>query len=270
MDRTVKGHKVHDVGDGDNPDAEVVRVVHISDTHMHHDRLILNIPDGDILVHSGDFSCFSLRKFCRSSDHKEVMREANLFFEKLPHRHKIFVAGNHEVNFEKRHREELQSFLPNALYLQDSSATVEGIHFYGAPWNVSRMTSFANGFAKNQTAIAQCWDSIPEDTDVLVTHMPPRGVLDLASQRYFIERLVAGRGVCKTCGKYHHGFGHWGCLALRDAIFLETRAKLHLFGHVHECNGVEKIGNITFSNAAMHFTPTANVFDFYKNPNDSW
>lgn len=215
--------KVHKVGDVDNPDTEVVRIVHISDTHMHHDRLILNVPDGDILVHSGDFSCFALRKFFRSSDHKEVLREANSFFGKLPHKHKIFVAGNHEVNFKNRSREELQSFLPNALYLQDESAEIEGIHFYGAPWNVSRLTSYANGFSRSRTDIRQCWRSVPAETDVLVTHMPPRGVLDLAAQRYFLERLLAGRGACKTCGKCHDGFGHWGCSTLRDTIVRRTR-----------------------------------------------
>eukprot|EP01083_Nonionella_stella_P100841 284973_1 len=34
---------------------ERIRIVHISDTHLNHNEYLNHIPDGDILVHSGDF-----------------------------------------------------------------------------------------------------------------------------------------------------------------------------------------------------------------------
>ena len=74
---------------------------------------------------------------------------------KLPHRHKIVIAGNHEllfdenyVNFEKKRlnpgylkyiEEErdissTKKLLTNCVYLQDSEVTVYGLRIYGSPW----------------------------------------------------------------------------------------------------------------------------------------
>lgn len=35
-----------------------MRIVHISDTHGHHSQL--RLPQGDVLVHSGDFSDYGI------------------------------------------------------------------------------------------------------------------------------------------------------------------------------------------------------------------
>lgn len=71
-----------------------------------------------------------------------------LLSETLPHRHKIVIAGNHEISLDDRlpflnqshtvspsdgvqHPREL---LTNCCYLQDAFVMVAGYKIYGAPW----------------------------------------------------------------------------------------------------------------------------------------
>jgi 3',5'-cyclic AMP phosphodiesterase CpdA len=65
------------------------RIVCISDTHNFHEQI--RIPDGDILIHAGDAT---------NRGTVEEIVFFNQWFCRLPHRHKIFVAGNHDWLFE--------------------------------------------------------------------------------------------------------------------------------------------------------------------------
>ena len=51
----------------------------------------LIVPDGDVLLHGGDFT--------KRGTRKEV-QHFNKFLGSLPHKHKIVIAGNHEVTFD--------------------------------------------------------------------------------------------------------------------------------------------------------------------------
>ncbi len=62
-------------------------------------------------------------------------------------------------------------------YLYNSGTEVEGIRFYGSPQTINLLMAFRAGNSKD--ANEDYWKHIPEDTDVLLTHMPPLGVLDL-------------------------------------------------------------------------------------------
>lgn len=55
-----------------------MRIVYISDTHGFHERLV--VPDGDVLIHAGDF--------CDGRDAGAVSRFAR-WLEAQPHQHKI-------------------------------------------------------------------------------------------------------------------------------------------------------------------------------------
>ena len=74
-----------------------MRIVCISDTHLEHP----DIPDGDVLLHAGD-ATFQGRP--------EEIRTFNAWFAALPHRHKVFVAGNHDWGFQKEPEEALKNF----------------------------------------------------------------------------------------------------------------------------------------------------------------
>ena len=59
---------------------DVVRVVCVSDTHNQTSRMDHVVPDGDILIHAGDFS----NAGCVSE-----VKNFNKWLGSLPHKHKI-------------------------------------------------------------------------------------------------------------------------------------------------------------------------------------
>ena len=72
----------------------------------------------------------------------------NKWLGKIPYKHKIIVAGNHEVTFDEEHRpalkqrfglsdhptcKEIKALLTNCTYLEDSGCEAEDLKFYGTP-----------------------------------------------------------------------------------------------------------------------------------------
>ena len=207
------------VGDYENPNARCVRLVHISDTHMQHDTFQPLIPKGDILIHSGDFTSITFGRHFDKHDLENSIAHIDSFFEKLPFKHKIFVAGNHEISFSSKLRDYIMNNLKHVTYLQDSGVFVEGINIYGSPWNSRRLTSHANGFAKKWGHFEHHWDAVPVDTDVLVTHMPPSGIMDLAPKKFkFLKIFSSAEGLCQVCAETHPAHEHWGCRRLRQTV----------------------------------------------------
>jgi len=93
--------EIHRVGDVDDPTARVVRIVHISDTHLMHDTYIKEnlIPNGDILVHSGDFDvCHISRMISRENDYLSEIAAVKTFFSGMLHFY-IFVIINSSCVF---------------------------------------------------------------------------------------------------------------------------------------------------------------------------
>lgn len=190
---------------------DVTRLVILSDTHGKHGEL--SVPDGDVLIHAGDMS--------RLGELVEI-EEFDRFLAGLPHRHKIVVAGNHDFGFERTPRQ-ARAALAHATYLEDEALEVEGLRFYGSPWQ-PEFCGWAFNLPRGEP-LRRIWARIPEDTDVLVTHGPPRGVLD--------ELHRGGRAGCEE-------------LAARLAV---VRPALHCFGHIHEAAGTCRREGTLFVNA---------------------
>ncbi len=188
-----------------------MRIVAISDTHGLHDRL--DIPDGDVLVHAGDFSNLG----------KRVEVEAfSRFLGTQPHRHKVVIPGNHDLTFES-HPEQARAWLRGCTLLQDSAVTIEGVRLWGSPWQPWFLDWAFN--LRSAEALREKWLLIPPDTDVLVTHGPPRGILD---------RTVSGDDA--------------GCAELRARVEV-VAPKVHIFGHIHEGAGEVELGGVRYVNA---------------------
>jgi predicted phosphodiesterase len=180
-----------------------MRIVFLSDTHGA--TLRHPVPDGDVLVHCGDFS--------KKSRDKELVAFRDWFFS-FPHNIKIFIAGNHDLVFE-RDPARARSAVPGGVYLLDQELTVDGVRFYGAPWTPE---FYDWAFMKPRgSGMREVWQKIPAGTDILVTHGPPFGILDFVP----------------------HSEVHAGCeeLAVRVA---EIKPAVHAFGHIHEGYGTEK------------------------------
>lgn len=192
-----------------------MRIVCLSDTHSLHPAMYHEIPDGDVLVHAGDFTSLGLLQ--------EVVN-FNEWIRQLPHTHKIVIAGNHDVCFEQD-SEFSEAYLWDCTYLQDSGVVIEGVHFYGTPWQPSFMDWAFN--LDTEEELDQKWQLIPSTTDVLLSHCPPKGILDEARPG---EPL--------------------GSSTLNKRV-LEIQPKLHVFGHIHESYGKIKQGKTSFVNAAI-------------------
>lgn len=195
------------------------RIVCISDTHNFHEQIC--VPEGDVLIHAGDATA--------RGTPEEIKFFAD-WFASRPHRHKIFIAGNHDFFFEddELDRRTIDFFFPGCVYLQDSSVEIENLKIYGAPWQ-PRFFDWA--FNLNRGAeLAEKWKLIPADADVLITHGPPFGILD---------------EVPRACG-----VENTGCEELRKRVE-EVRPRLHVFGHIHCGYGRAKNFGVQFVNASV-------------------
>lgn len=190
-----------------------MRLVLLSDTHRMHDKIV--IPDGDVLVHAGDF--------CGHGTRNQARAFAS-FFQSLPHRHKVVIAGNHDRCLEIEPDLGAEIFT-HCHYLFDSGVEIEGVRFWGSPWQPWFLDWAFN--LQRGPALRAKWDMIPQNTDVLITHGPPHGILD---------RTTTGDPV--------------GCEELRVAVE-RIRPRLHVFGHIHEGYGELVVGDTRFINASI-------------------
>lgn len=199
------------------------RIVAISDTHNHID---FPIPEGDILIHAGDLTGMGRLA--------EVSRSLAAF-GKLPHPFKVFIAGNHDWLAAKTPLLFKELCFDNGItYLEDSGVTIHGLKIYGSPIQ----PEFHNwAFNKKRGAqIAKYWSMIPNDTQILVTHGPPYGILDEVENVY----------------NPFSGFEHVGCEELLERIHNLPLLKCHIFGHIHRAYGRYVNNNgVVFVNASI-------------------
>jgi len=192
-----------------------MRIVAVADTHTFHDELV--VPDGDVFVHAGDM--------CRAGDLAELEGVAR-WLRSLPHRTKIVVAGNHDGAFETDRARAIDVLGDGVIYLQDSGVVVDGLRFWGSPWQPAY-----NDWAFNLprgAPLAEKWALIPTGIDVLVTHGPPAGNGDKAT----VGGLYASRAGCADLAKRVRA----------------VRPRVHLFGHIHQDGGVTSDDGIVFVN----------------------
>ena len=190
-----------------------VSIVAMSDSHGFHDAK--DIPEADILVHAGDIT--SLGKIAEVEKFNEVLGD-------LPHPVKIVIAGNHDFCFE-RDPEACAAILTNGIYLQDQVIEIQGIRFYGTPWQPWFYDWAFN--LQRGPEIREKWDLIPQDTDVLITHGPPFGHCD---------KILSGERV--------------GCQDLLEVVEW-IKPKAHIFGHIHEGYGITRNEHTAFINASI-------------------
>lgn len=186
-----------------------IDILHLSDTHGQHKNL-KSLPEADVIVHSGDFT------FAGS---EEEAYDFMNWFCNLPYKHKIFIAGNHDMCMYGA--DHIDGLSRNVHYLYNNSVVIDGIKFYGIPMFMEDcMAGNLDVFINN----------IPDDTDVLITHMPPKGTCDLAN--------------------YGKGPEHRGNATLAE-LLKKLHPTCHLFGHEHDAYGKTIKENVIYSNACV-------------------
>ena len=221
------------------------KIWHISDTHGHHAQL--KIPDNvDIVIHSGDASNFK-----DPYKNETEMHSFLTWFSNLPIEHKIFVAGNHDTSVEKGliHREDMKQM--GITYLFMETIEVMGLKIWGSPF-CPRYGDWA--FMKpREKMMSKVWDFIDTEADIIITHTPPKGILDYSDHRIHDPSINKSITVIEDCG----------CLSLKKKI-MEIDPKLHCFGHIHSSRIVENAGTRTIPGLQTIFSNGACCMDGEK------
>ncbi|KAG5986233.1 hypothetical protein E4U54_005535 [Claviceps lovelessii] len=195
-------------------DPQAITVVCVSDTH----NTRPSVPDGDLLLHAGDLT--------NGGSFRELQDQLD-WLSSLPHPHKVVIAGNHDRLLD-------QDFLDR---FPDKMCETEGASRADLDWHdmhylchASKTLRFANGrrltifgcpqtplcgtFAFQYPPIRDVWaDAVPPDTDILLTHGPPRAYLDMNGK---------------------------GCPHLLREIS-KKRPPLVVFGHIHAGHGIQEV-----------------------------
>jgi hypothetical protein len=112
---------------------------------------------------------------------------------------------------------------PSITYLENQAATIylnseKGPHtcfkVFGSPCT-PKVSNWAFQYEDNEAS--KLWDAIPLDTDIVITHTPPKNHCDTATMD---DRS--------------------GCEFLLQALY-RVRPMLSVFGHIHEARGVERV-----------------------------
>lgn len=220
-----------------------MKFVCVSDTHTKHGKLgsSLTLPDGDVLLHAGDFSNVGGRH--------EVDGFFNWLIKQAPRYTYgiVFIAGNHDKSFDTKYKhlfaikeapggkpqwlidmlEDLTEEGSNVTYLENSSIELNGTKIWGSPyspWYYGDRWAFNKRRGKE---IAEVWNLIPVNTDIVITHTPVAYKLDwIPSTQEYVGCYDLGR-------------------RLED-----VRPRLHVSGHIHESFGVDRNLDTTFINAS--------------------
>jgi Icc-related predicted phosphoesterase len=231
-----------------------MRITLISDTHTKHDELDwekTDLPGGDLLIHAGDimnsgYNSNDITDFCKWFDGLEQ------------YDHKVFIAGNHDRMFEDKPEKAME--IVNSYkwidYLQDSTIEVgddnETAKIYGSPWQ-PEFYNWAFNLPRQGKELEAKWAAIPTDTDILITHGPAQGHLDMSGPPYNEPNL--------------------GCPLLRNHIDTVSRPKIHVCGHIHGGYGYKFDGQTHFFNASIlneryEYVNTPVTFDWNPETNE--
>ncbi len=183
------------------------------------------VPEADLLLIAGDI--------CPVSNHdlefQRTWLDTNFRYwlrrQLAEQRVKKIVAcaGNHDLVFQEK-----PHWVPSDLpwtYLQDRSTEFEGLNIYGTPWQPT--FGFGWAFNADEPELAEIWEKMPLDTDIVVVHGPPLGYGDFSPY-----------------DKVHTGSPS----LLRKIEQIEP--KLVVSGHIHDCAGIYNIGKTIFVNAS--------------------
>ena len=199
-----------------------MKIICTSDMH----GVLPNIPSCDLLLIAGDICPLH----CHEIWYQRLWLENNFadWLRKVPTKNIVFIAGNHDLYFEKYKdhifiNHPMNGFLDRVHYLEDRLIEIDGLKIYGTPWQ-KRFHDWA--FNLDEPELSQKFDMIPK-CDILITHSPPYkiGDFNLRDKEHCGHQRIVDK--CK-----------------------EHNIKLNVYGHIHEGYGIYQQDNTTYINAS--------------------
>lgn len=230
-----------------------LKIVAISDLHG---DLPDDLPMGDILIICGDILPLRFQGYYEES----IVWLVTKFFpwaQKLSFKKVIFIAGNHDFALEKLSITLLDKLDPlneydKLVYLEDEPYTYKGVKFYGTPW-IQDLKRWA--YYQDHEKLKEIFERIPIDTDILITHQPPK---------------------YKTCGTVlqkssYNYLKDYGNKELNDVINERPNLKYAFFGHVHSgCHEITenqngtKLVNVSLKDEDYKSNYNPLIIEYYK------
>jgi len=188
------------------------RIIACSDTHGKH--LYLPVPEGDVFIFAGDFEIRNTFDLI----------EMSTWLDNLPHKNVVAIFGNHDFT-EHYPKENMKQMFGRVHLLFNESIIVDGLKIWGSPY-----CPYFNNWAWMQpdNMLAEIWATIPLETEIVVTHSMPYGILD---------------GVLPRMQSV-------GSLTLRDRI-KDIHPYIQIGGHLHESYGQYTDGKTDYYNVAV-------------------
>jgi len=213
----------------------IMNITALSDTHGRHQDVKFDEKQlaADMLIYGGDFTLNNYQDPLNS----EIKKQTKIFLNWLsrqPQKYKILIGGNHDF-FAERKFYEFKEMLPsNIIYLNNETVEIEGLKIFGSP-NTAELPGWAFGdWEKN---MSKYYDKIPDDVDILVTHTPPYGILDLSSSG-----------------------NRYGSTTLLEKM-KSLKPKINMFGHVHESYGTLIKDDVLYANVNVYNGKAPSYFE---------
>lgn len=200
----------------------MAKICFISDTHNAHDQL--KLEPCDIIIHSGDATGMGYEVQLRNFIEWYADQEAE---------HKIYVPGNHDIGLEEHYEERSKWFEDAEIILLNDESVIIDDYDYSIKVHGSAITPNFGRWSFMRARghqINEHWKKIPQDTDILVTHGPPKFILDQVINTWDDQASV-------------------GCEMLAKRV-IDVNPKIHAFGHIHEGYGTMEMYGTEFINAS--------------------
>jgi len=207
----------------------------LSDSHGRHQDIKFDEKQlaADMLIYGGDFTL----NVSHDPLNSEIKKQTKIFLNWLsrqPQKYKILIGGNHDF-FAERKFSEFKEMMPlNIIYLNNETVEIEGLKIFGSP-NTANLPGWA--FGDWEDNMNNYYDKIPIDVDILITHTPPYGILDLSSSG-----------------------NRYGSTTLLEKM-KSLKPKINMFGHVHESYGTLVKDDVLYANVNVYNGKAPSYFE---------
>jgi len=213
-----------------------MKCAHYSDTHgCHYNLKYPTVEQGfDVMFHSGDMSpAGTYNQAMDFISHCNELVECGIF------KHVVFTVGNHDKTFtdEENVEDFRRTCNSNVHLLLNESIEIDGFTIWGSPMT-PKFSRWHFMYRRGEEA-SEIWSKMPDKLDILVTHGPPRRILDAVPEEKFTHS-----GTVRKINRYT------GCVELMERVGI-VKPAVHMFGHIHEENGHVIKGQTTFFNSSI-------------------